>query len=332
MTSAAAAHPDLDDVRRGVVLLRRNTRHRSAARALQALLADLGFHLAVDGAFGPITDRLLRVMQVARGVTVDGILGPNTMRSLDAAWQAAELARGQPMAEAEPSAWQAGSGEPAAGLYRHDRFPGLAALSFDDGPRDGRTQRVLATLARFGLRATFYVMGSRGVEASELVRQVVAEGHHLGNHSWDHTNFQELSDRAIDDQIALTRAFLEEVAPEQRVFHVRPPYGAPFHSEEASAAGHHARVGARFAAAGVAVMMWQVDTWDWRYVADPVSVVARFIAEWDASHGGSILAHDIQPQLVEALPGILDVLRQRGVRLVTEAELLATKYRAASAA
>lgn len=74
------------------------------------------------------------------------------------------------------------------------------------------------------------------------------------------------------------------------------------------------------------VRMWQIDTWDWQYSNRPWEVVRRFITELDRVGGGVVLMHDIQQQTVEALPAILDVVRQRGLTVVRETALLADKY------
>src|SRR4051812_4261440 len=68
----------------------------------------------------------------------------------------------------------------------------LVALTFDDGPSPASTPEVLRLLARYGARATFFMVGAAAREHPELVRQVAAAGHAVANHSWNHLPFPDL--------------------------------------------------------------------------------------------------------------------------------------------
>src|SRR5258708_3225653 len=61
------------------------------------------------------------------------------------------------------------------------------ALTFDDGPHPERTPRVLDALEQHGIRATFFVVGSKAAEHPELIRRMVAAGHDVGHHSYSHS-------------------------------------------------------------------------------------------------------------------------------------------------
>ena len=101
----------------------------------------------------------------------------------------------------------------------------VAYLTFDDGPGPA-TGRVLDILAASGVKATFCQLGLRVAEAPDVTRRVVAEGHTLCNHSWDHHSpFDALAPADLDGEIGRTQdAFIQAVGGGARYF--RAPEGA----------------------------------------------------------------------------------------------------------
>jgi peptidoglycan/xylan/chitin deacetylase (PgdA/CDA1 family) len=97
----------------------------------------------------------------------------------------------------------------------------VAALTFDDGPDPEYTPRLLDVLRRHQAKATFFMLGAHAQQLPELVRQVVAEGHAVANHSWDHRVFPELNSRQRRQQLAACQRALGPRA--LRMF--RPPKG-----------------------------------------------------------------------------------------------------------
>ena len=74
------------------------------------------------------------------------------------------------------------------------------ALTFDDGPSPRCTPRLLDGLAEYGARATFFVVGCQTVKDPDIVRRIAAEGHQVGNHSYDHPQLDSLTyAQALDD-------------------------------------------------------------------------------------------------------------------------------------
>ena len=69
----------------------------------------------------------------------------------------------------------------------------LIGLTFDDGPSAERTAFVLDVLKEKNVKATFFIQGSHAEQYPDLVRRIKAEGHVIGNHSWDHANFPDLT-------------------------------------------------------------------------------------------------------------------------------------------
>lgn len=102
---------------------------------------------------------------------------------------------------------------------------GEMALTFDDGPNPRWTPLLLDVLARYDVRATFFMMGKYAASQPELVRRVHEAGHLIGNHSWTHPNFALTGAGKTREELARTSAELEQItgAP---VRYFRPPFGA----------------------------------------------------------------------------------------------------------
>ena len=99
-----------------------------------------------------------------------------------------------------------------------------AALTFDDGPDPRATPRLLDLLARRAAPAMFFVVGRRVEAAPDLVREILARGHTVGNHSYRHDPFLMLRSRErLRDEIVRTQAVLSDLGVRPRVF--RPPVG-----------------------------------------------------------------------------------------------------------
>jgi len=103
--------------------------------------------------------------------------------------------------------------------------PGELALTFDDGPNPAWTPRLLELLSRRGVRATFFLVGSRAQAEPSLVRQIVAAGHLIGNHSWSHLNLALAPSSMIEDQLYRTSETLAQLTSTP-VLYFRPPFGA----------------------------------------------------------------------------------------------------------
>jgi len=103
--------------------------------------------------------------------------------------------------------------------------PGELALTFDDGPNTLWTPRILELLASHQLPAIFFMVGSRAQAEPELVRQVAAAGHLIGNHSWSHPNLAYCSARRIAEELSRAKETLEQISGAP-VRYFRPPFGA----------------------------------------------------------------------------------------------------------
>ncbi|MFI6507311.1 polysaccharide deacetylase family protein [Streptosporangium sp. NPDC050855] len=225
-------------------------------------------------------------------------------------------------AGAPPSAVPAGSPPPGtAGVRasRHEARPPVppparrvdcervrcVALTFDDGPGP-YTGWLLDLLAERRVRASFFVVGRMVSEEDEAVlRRMVAEGHELGNHTWNHPQLTRLDPGEVREELGRTQWLVKRVTGVTMGL-MRPPYGLT--GPWVAAESRHL---------GLAQILWNVDTRDWH--DRDVSVVAHRAA--GAGPGSIVLLHDIHPSTVRAVPRLLDDLAGRGYRFVTLSEL-----------
>jgi len=185
------------------------------------------------------------------------------------------------------------------------RVPGArrAALTFDDGPHPGSTPRLLAALRRAGVRATFFLVGEAVERWPELVRQIAADGHAIGNHTQRHRLLTFRTADQIADEIAACQRALARAGVEARLF--RPPHGF-------KSVGLH-RVLRRH---GLRLVAWQGSIRDTDAPGTAV-IVARAVAL--AAAGRILLLHDhprCAEQTIGALPAIIDRYRALGYHFV----------------
>jgi len=177
------------------------------------------------------------------------------------------------------------------------------ALTFDDGPSPAITPQVLDILDKHNVKVTFFLIGLHVADNPALVREIHVRGHEIGNHSWSHRKFSELSPNQIEKDIAKAQyAITSAGAPAPRLF--RAPYG----DVNAMVRSH----------VSMTVVSWNVDPEDWRdRKAD--KVVEHVLST--AKPGAIIDLHDIYQSTADALDPMLTEL-EKTYQLVTVSELL----------
>lgn len=177
------------------------------------------------------------------------------------------------------------------------------ALTFDDGPSSKTTPRLLDILKEKDVKATFYVLGTQAERFPEIVKRTYDEGHEIGNHSWDHKSFTQISLKAVAEQVRSTNQAVKKIIGETPKT-MRPPYGAYNKAVRE--------------VVGMPMVMWSVDTLDWKHRNAKKGVE---LALQQTTDGAIILFHDIHAQSVDAIPPLIDELRRRGYEFVTVSEL-----------
>lgn len=189
------------------------------------------------------------------------------------------------------------------------------ALTYDDGPAS-ITPRFLALLRRLGVPATFFMLGQQVAANPAITRQVLADGHEIGDHSWNHANLGG-GGPAASAQIEHTNAVIRRVTGFTPCL-FRPPGGST-----------GADLVARVRALGMTSVLWTADPFDWR-LPGTSAIVGRVLAQ--TGPGGIILAHDgggPREQTLAAAPAIIAALRARGYTFVTVSTLLGYDERVA---
>lgn len=189
----------------------------------------------------------------------------------------------------------------------------LVALTFDDGPDNKYTTRILDILKEQDVKATFFLVGTQVAKYPATAKRIVDEGHAIGNHTWSHSDLTKLSVKAMDLQIERTQqAIIEATGITPGL--MRAPYGAL--SDDVLDAVH---------AEGLTHIYWTVDTKDW--AGSSVANIRKNVH--DHTHkGGIILMHSFGGKknaldnTVKALPLIIKDLQDRGYELVTVNELI----------
>ncbi|WP_134642933.1 polysaccharide deacetylase family protein [Ammonifex thiophilus] len=192
-------------------------------------------------------------------------------------------------------------------FYRAAEGGKRVALTFDDGPYPGLTERYLAVLERMHAPATFFVIGCRAERYPHLVKLMREKGHEVGSHSWWHANLGRATKEEVRSDLVRTARVLEGITGEPVKF-FRPPYGA-VNSGVLEIAEE----------LGEKVVLWDVDPRDWTNPG-PQTMVKRVLSQ--VRDGSIILLHEGRPGTLEALPTLIRELRNRGYELVTLSELL----------
>jgi len=195
----------------------------------------------------------------------------------------------------------------------------LLALTFDDGPSNLYTPRILEFLQRKNVKATFFVVGANAALEAGLLQRIYAEGHDIGNHTFTHPNLRSVGATLLDLELNATQRVLEaKLGVGTRLF--RPP----FNKGSKPSTKDEARTLLSAAGLGYITIGLEIDPLDWaRPGVD--EIVRRTVAYAEARRGNVILLHDAggdREQTVEALPRIIDELEAKGFKFVTVHELL----------
>lgn len=120
--------------------------------------------------------------------------------------------------------------------FRHDSTE--VSLTFDDGPHPESTPQLLALLAQYQIKATFFLVGERAAAHPELVRQIADQGHEIGNHSHTHSYVISMfSKHRWLNELADCQQILSAILGNSpKIF--RPPYGVSTPNTAYAAAEH----------------------------------------------------------------------------------------------
>jgi peptidoglycan/xylan/chitin deacetylase (PgdA/CDA1 family) len=216
-----------------------------------------------------------------------------------------------------PSPPAPGNGS-ASVVYQGSASSGMIALTFDAGADRGQAAYILDVLADYGAHATFGMTGTWARDNPDLVQRMVAEGHQLINHTWDHPSFTGgsssttvLTRAGRIDQLDRTEAIVEQVTGYHMSPYWRPPYGDINASvlSDVYAGGYYVTV------------MWSCDTLAWNGASEQ-QILNRCM--YPSGAGDIILMHVGADGLDwAATDNMVEYFQNQGLQVVTVEELLA---------
>lgn len=193
---------------------------------------------------------------------------------------------------------------PAMGSAIQEAGGKKIALTFDDGPHPYYTQQLLKGLKERNVKATFFITGQNVKAYPEIVKEIYAEGHLIGNHTYSHIQLTSKNEESFKQEIVRTNEAIKEVTGQDTIY-VRPPYGSwnkEFEKE-----------------LNMFPVLWTVDPLDW--CSSDASRIVRSVCS-KAKENDIILMHDQYKTTVTAALKIVDELTQKGYEFVTVDELL----------
>ena len=176
-------------------------------------------------------------------------------------------------------------------------------LTFDDGPGE-YTQQLLDTLAKYNVKATFFLVGENAESNEKVVKRMYEEGHLIGNHTYSHIKLDECNISSAVGEINKTNEIIKSITGED-VKYIRPPYGA--YSDKL------------LSHVNMTPVLWSIDPDDWA-TTDTAYVVKSVV--YKVKNGDIILLHDIYDSSVEAALEIIDRLSSKGFVFVTVDQLM----------
>jgi peptidoglycan/xylan/chitin deacetylase (PgdA/CDA1 family) len=162
-------------------------------------------------------------------------------------------------------------------------IPGELALTFDDGPNPVWTPRLMETLAKFNVKATFFVVGRFAAQEPLLTRHIAEAGHLVGNHSWSHANLALSTATRIREELTRTKDTLEQVTGKP-LRYFRPPFGTR-RPDVLSAARE----------LGMVPVLWNAMTSDWsERSSDRIAgrLIRKIAANQRRGRASNIVLHD----------------------------------------
>ncbi len=197
------------------------------------------------------------------------------------------------------------------------------AITFDDGPDPRWTPQILNILQQKKVPAAFFVIGVQASENPDILKREYAEGHEIGNHTYTHPNFDEITKTQIRWELNLTQRLIESTIGVKSIL-FRPPYGIDHQPE-------YAEEVAQLPIAqdmGYLIVGQKIDAHDWQQVPGGGQIPEQEIIDnimRQAEDGNIVLLHDgggERNHTVQALPKIIDALRIQGYEFVSVSDLI----------
>lgn len=170
-------------------------------------------------------------------------------------------------------------------------------LTFDDGPHNPNTTRVLEVLKKHGVKAVFFVIGKNFTGNETIIKQMIADGHHIGNHSFSHDAWIDLwSAKKISHDVESCQKLIEAYQPGQKI--IRPPYGVT-----------NPNVASAIKKSGLKSIGWNIRSYD-TSIKDVEKIKQRVISK--LKPGAIILLHDRLDYMPVLLESLIPAIKEKG--------------------
>ena len=182
------------------------------------------------------------------------------------------------------------------------------SITFDDGPHETNTLKILSILKDHGVKANFFLQGQEAERLPHLVRAIHDGGHEIGNHAYHHSDCRKISADAFVAEVIQAQEMMEAIVGTSLAKDVRPPYGSiSFKSFIALV-----RRGYRY-------VMWTDDSED-SFVGSSEQLIER-VKGLSLGDGAVLLFHEDYDLTVEALPTLLEHFSENGFNVKTIGEM-----------
>jgi polysaccharide deacetylase family sporulation protein PdaB len=184
------------------------------------------------------------------------------------------------------------------------------ALTFDDGPHPKKTKEILEILKKYDVKATFFVIGVNVKNYPYVIKEIIDDGHEVGNHTYSHKKLKGVNKEKITEELKRTD---EEIITQNgnKTNLIRPPCGEYDDTLIEVAIENNCKI-----------VLWNVDTKDWAH-SPKETIIDKVLS--NVKGGDIILFHDYlsgKNNTVEALDELVPLLQEKGYEFVTIGELL----------
>ncbi len=193
---------------------------------------------------------------------------------------------------------------PVYSVARNDK---VVAISFDAAWGGDQTIPILNILDEYDVKTTFFLVGFWVDKYPELVKEIAARGHEIGNHSQSHPHMSQLNEAKIKDELRIMSDKVVRITGVRPTL-FRPPYG-----------DYNDRVVLTSRAEGYEVVQWSVDSLDWKNRG-----VNDIIKQCTASvqNGDIVLFHNDSQYILQALPTVIEYYQSKGYKIIPVSQIL----------
>lgn len=194
-------------------------------------------------------------------------------------------------------------------------------LTFDDGPSDVYTSKILDILEKEKIPASFFVVGLEVEKNIPILQRIYKDGFEIGNHTFTHNNLAKMSLQRADVEMKLTRLLIESITGKSTVL-----FRAPYNADSEPQTFEELEPIARSRNENYLTIGESIDPMDWQVGVSADSIFARVVKQVEEKNASIILLHDAggktRQATVDALPRIIKYFRDKGYLFTTVADLM----------